>query len=110
MNKEFEILAPAGSLEILKAVILAGADAVWFVFRAGDAIAESDVEFYERCCKYACERLFVLTHVDVINEAAQRQTKERVQTIFHDFDKAVYLILVNTMKHLKNKGKGNIIY
>lgn len=64
---------------------IARADAVWFVFRAGDAIAESDVEFYERCCKYACERLFVLTHVDVINEAAQRQTKERVQTIFHDF-------------------------
>ncbi len=29
MNKEFEILAPAGSLEILKAVILAGADAVY---------------------------------------------------------------------------------
>lgn len=27
------------------------------------------------------------------------------ETIFHDFDKAVYLILVNTMKHLKNKGQ-----
>ena len=30
MTKKLELLAPAGSLETLKAVVLAGADAVYF--------------------------------------------------------------------------------